>query len=176
VSRLVIMGGGHEIPNVTASAEFNFWADPEAAHVVFNAGIEDVIVVPLDATHQALITYDHCAQIRELGTPAAIATASIIERRIRGYHSSQPMAQAGAAPVHDALCIAYLVDPSVISCRRCHIDVETSGALTIGRAIIDTHQRGDRAANARVAFDAYPRKFVSLLLETFGPPRSAFPE
>lgn len=173
VSRLVIMGGGHEIPNVTASAEFNFWADPEAAHVVLNAGIEDVIVVPLDATHQALITYDHCAQICELGTPAATATASIIERRIRGYDASQPMAEAGAAPVHDALCVAYLVDPSVIGGRRCHIDVETSGPLTIGRAIIDTHQRGGKPANAWVAFDADPGKFISLLLETFAPPPTA---
>jgi len=167
VSRLVIMGGGHEIPNVTASAEFNFWADPEAAHVVLNSGIEDVTVVPLDATHRALINYDHCAQIRELGTPAATATASIIERRIRGYDSSQPMAHGGAAPVHDALCVAYLIDPSVITCRRYHMDVETAGPLTIGRSIIDTHQRGDKPANAQVAFDADPRKFVSLLLETF---------
>lgn len=169
LSRLVIMGGGHEIPNVTAAAEFNFWADPEAAHVVFNAGIEDLTVVPLDATHRALVSYDHCARIRALGTPAATATASLIERRIRGYDSSQPMAQAGAAPVHDALCVAHLIDPSVISCRPCHVDVETSGSLTVGRSIIDTHRRGGRAANARVAFDADPGRFVSLLLETFGP-------
>jgi inosine-uridine nucleoside N-ribohydrolase len=86
------------------------------------------------------------------------------------------MAQEGAAPAHDALCVAYLVDPTVITCQRYRVDVETSGLLTIGRSIIDTHHRGDRAANARVAFDADPRRFLSLLLETFAPGASRLSE
>jgi inosine-uridine nucleoside N-ribohydrolase len=166
VSSLVVMGGGHEISNITAAAEFNFWADPEAAQVVFNSQIEDITLVPLDATHRALVTYEDCARIRELATPAAIATASIIERRIRGYDAAQPMAQAGAAPVHDAVCVAHLINPSVIACERYHVDVETSGPLTVGRSIIDTHHRGGRAPNAKVAFDADPGLFMSVLLES----------
>lgn len=166
VSSLVVMGGGHEIPNITAAAEFNFWADPEAAHVVFNSGIEDITLVPLDATHKALVTYEDCALVRALGTPAASATASIIERRIRGYDATQPMAQVGSAPVHDAVCVAYLINESIVICERHHVDVETVGPLTVGRSIIDTHRRGGRAANARVAFDADHRGFMSLLVES----------
>lgn len=169
VGRLVVMGGGHEISNITATAEFNFWADPEAARVVFNSGIQDLTLVPLDATHQALVSYEDCAQIRALATPAADATASIIERRIRGYDETQPMAEAGSAPVHDAICVACLIEPSVIACRRYHVDVEISGPLTIGRSVIDTHHRGGRPANADVAFDASPGKFMALLLESLAP-------
>jgi inosine-uridine nucleoside N-ribohydrolase len=169
VGSLVVMGGGHEIPNITAAAEFNFWADPEAAQVVFNSEIENITLVPLDATHKALVTYEDCSRIRELATPAATATASIIERRIRGYDEAQPMAEAGSAPVHDAVCVAYVIDRSVVTCERYHVDVETSGPLTVGRSIIDTHHRGGRAPNASVAFDADPGRFISLLVESLSP-------
>jgi purine nucleosidase/ribosylpyrimidine nucleosidase len=50
------MGGGHRVGNTTASAEFNIWADPEAADMVFAAGFERLTLVPLDATHRALVT------------------------------------------------------------------------------------------------------------------------
>ena len=165
VDSLVVMGGGHEIPNITAAAEFNFWADPEAAHVVFNSTIQDITLVPLDATHRALVNYEDCARIRALGTAAATATASIIERRIRGYDATQPMDASGSAPVHDAVCVAYLINQSVITFDRYHVDVETSGPLTVGHSVIDTHHRGGKAANAKVAFDADHRVFLSVLLE-----------
>ena len=62
VPEVVIMGGGHEIGNVTPSAEFNIWADPEAAAIVFAAGFRKLTLVPLDATHRALVSRDDCAQ------------------------------------------------------------------------------------------------------------------
>lgn len=167
VGRLVIMGGGHEIANVTASAEFNFWADPEAARVVLGAGIADVTLVPLDATHKAPVSREDCARLRELGTPAGTAAAALIDRRVGGYDAAQPMAHPGSAPVHDALCVAHLVDEAVIACESCHVDVETAGGLTLGRSVIDRHRRGGRPPNAKVAFDADARRFTGLLLETF---------
>ena len=167
VPLLVIMGGGHEIPNVTPSAEFNIWADPEAASVVMNAGFREIVLVPLDATHRALISMDDCKRFRELGTPAGEATATFVERRIGGYDETQPMSRRGAAPVHDALCVAYLIDPDVISGDNYHVDVETGGPLTVGRTVVDTHRRSGKAANAFVALDANEQKFRDLLLSTF---------
>lgn len=168
VRRLVIMGGGHEVGNVTASAEFNIWADPEAARVVLTSGIADITLVPLDATHRALVSYEDCQRLRELGTAAGTATATFVERRIGAYDASQPMARAGAAPVHDALCVAYLVDRSVIVGDRYYVDVETSGELTVGRTVVDTHKRSGKEPNMFVALDANERRFVELLLSTFG--------
>ena len=63
VAELIIMGGAIDKSNVTPSAEFNIWADPEAAAVVLDAAFPKITLVPLDATHQALISRDQCAAI-----------------------------------------------------------------------------------------------------------------
>ncbi|MFC6325495.1 nucleoside hydrolase [Microbacterium koreense] len=167
VPELVIMGGGHEISNTTSSAEFNIWVDPEAADVVFQAGFERITLVPLEATHEALVSLDHARQLRELGTPAGEASARFIERRIDAYDMGQPMEIPQSAPVHDALCVAYLLDPSVIELRDYHVAIETVGRHTLGRTVIDTHFRGKQAPNARVAVGSDPEKFVQMLLAAF---------
>ena len=168
IPQTVIMGGAHESGNTTPSAEFNVWVDPDAARIVFAAGLPELTLVPLDATHRALVTAADCERLRATGTPAGQAAAAIIEGRINAYDDLQPMDTAGAAPVHDALCVAYLVDAAVVSGRRCHVDVETRGELTLGRTVMDMHDRFGREANAFVAFDADATTFVSMLVETLG--------
>jgi inosine-uridine nucleoside N-ribohydrolase len=167
IPETIIMGGAHEAGNTTPAAEFNIWVDPEAAHVVFRAGLQNVVVMPLDATHRALVSSDDCRRLRELGTPAGAGAAAFIEGRITAYDELQPMDTRHSAPVHDALCIAYLVDPTVVTGERVHVDVETRGELTVGRTVIDRYGRFGAAPNAFVAFDADGQKFVSMLLETF---------
>jgi inosine-uridine nucleoside N-ribohydrolase len=167
VPELVVMGGGHAIGNVTPSAEFNIWADPEAAAMVFSAPFRKITLVPLDATHRALVSRGDCARLRASGTPAGKATADIIEARIDAHEASQKMPVPETAPVHDALCVASLVEPSVISTRRLHVAVETAGTLTVGRTVIDVHFRGGGTPQCEVAFDADAGKFVELLAATF---------
>jgi hypothetical protein len=77
------------------------------------------------------------------------------------------MERSGSAPVHDALCVAAVIDRSVITTRRVHADVEVHGELTLGRTVFDVAARGGQPPNADVAFDADERKFVQLLLGTF---------
>jgi len=168
VPKLIIMGGGHEVPNISASAEFNIWADPEAAASVFEAGFKDVLMVPLDATHKALVTAKECAAFGALGTPAGMATETVIKRRIGSYESSQKMDVPESAPVHDALCVAALVEPDIITTKRCHVAVETTGTLTLGRTVVDTHHRGGKEPNADVAFGANAPRFIALMMEIFG--------
>lgn len=167
IPRMIIMGGGHEVGNVTPSAEFNIWADPEAAKVVLNSGVRNLVLVPLDATHKALVTLGDCRRLRELGTPAGAAVATVVERRIAGYNAYQPMALTDSAPVHDALCVAAIVAPSIITTSPFHADVETTGELTVGRTVIDTHRRRGLEPNADVALDADGEAFVRLMMETF---------
>ena len=170
VPEVVIMGGGHEIGNVTPAAEFNIWADPEAAAIVFAAGFRKLTLVPLDATHRALVSYDDCKKLRALGTPAGAAAAEFIGHRIQVHDEIQKMAVAGTTPVHDAVCVASLIDPAIITTRRYHVGVETQGALTSGRTVIDTHFRGGQDPQCDVAFDADAHRFMSLLLDTFAKP------
>ena len=96
-------------------------------------------------------------RLRALGTPAGDAAATFSERRIEGYDTTQPMKRPHAAPVHDALAVAAIVDPSVITTHHLHVDVETKGELTIGETVVDTNFRSRREPNVHVALDADER-------------------
>ncbi len=164
VDEIVIMGGGHAVSNVTPSAEFNVWADPEAANVVLTAGFPRLTLITLDATHQALITKDACTALDNLGTPAGVAAARFIGRRIDAYAG---VTGHDSAPVHDVVCTAYLVRPDVIATRHLHVEVETDGPLTVGRTVIDTRADSRARPTAHVAFTADPTLLTALLTEVF---------
>lgn len=166
VPEVVIMGGGHTIANVTPQAEFNVWADPEAAALVLAAGFPKLTLVTLDATHKATISTEQCGILRASGKPAADAAAIFVEKRIEGYRGYQPLAGKDAAPVHDALCVASLIEPDIIEASDYFVDVETVGKLTVGRTVIDTNLRSGRAPNARVALNADTERFGRFVLDT----------
>jgi purine nucleosidase/ribosylpyrimidine nucleosidase len=168
VDEVVIMGGGHHVGNTTASAEFNIWADPEAADMVLTAGFERLTLVPLDATHTALVSRADVERLAALGTPAGEAASRFVGRRIDAYSSGGRVAATDAAPVHDALCTAFLVDRDVITTSPLHVRVETQGALTVGRTVMDTRTHAPGPPNANVALGADARRFVELLEETLG--------
>jgi inosine-uridine nucleoside N-ribohydrolase len=173
VPEIIIMGGGHHKGNVTPSAEFNIWADPEGSAKVFAAKFRKITLVPLDATHKALVSGERCKQLAALGTNAGLAASRFIEQRIRGYDANQPMDERGAAPVHDALCVAYMVHPDIITTLHRHVDVETYGALTVGRTVVDLHFRGGKPPNCHVAFEADRERFCTFLLETLNAGRKS---
>ncbi|HEC22427.1 MAG TPA: nucleoside hydrolase [Chloroflexi bacterium] len=167
IPEIVIMGGGHEFGNITPSAEFNIWADPEAARVVMTCG-RPIRLVALDATHRALVSREDCARLRELNTPASTAAADLIERRIQGYDEHQPMHRTGTAPVHDALAVCAVIAPEVIETTFVHVDVETHGELTVGRTVCDVAHRGGQAPNVHLALNADEPRFVSMLQDILG--------
>ncbi len=167
VPEVVMMGGAHAIGNVTPSSGFNTWSDPEAVSSVLDAGFRHITMVPIDATHQALVTRDDCRALEALGTPAGIAAARIICKRIDGHNEQQPMEIPDSAPVHDPLCVAWLADPTILSTRFLHVDVETRGEHTLGRTVIDVSSRSGKPANCHVAFNADRAKFVAMLMEVF---------
>lgn len=167
IPEIVLMGGAHDHGNMTPSAEFNVWADPEAARIVVNCG-RPIRMVPLDATHRALVSLEDCAAFRALGTPAGEAAAVMIERRIAGYDATQPMHRAGAAPVHDALAVCAVIDPTILTTEFIPVDVETGGEISVGRTACDFRFRSRKPANVHVAMDADEPKFVRMLLEILG--------
>lgn len=167
IPELVVMGGAHDHGNSTASAEFNVWMDPEAARIVVNCG-RPIRMISLDATHRALVSLDDCRALRALGTPAGEAAARFVERRIEGYDASQPMHRAGAAPVHDALAVCAIIDPTVVTTHFIPVDVETNAELSVGRTVCDFRFRSGTPANVHFAMDADEPKFVRMLLGILG--------
>ena len=167
IPEIVIMGGAHDHGNSTASAEFNIWLDPEAARIVVNCG-RPIRMVPLDATHRALVSLDDCRTLRGLGTPGGEAAARFVEKRIEGYGATQPMHRSNAAPVHDALAVCAVIDPTIITTQFIPVDVETDAELSVGRTVCDFRFRSGRPANVSFAMDADEPKFVRMLTEILG--------
>lgn len=168
IRQLVIMGGAHDAGNVTARAEFNFWVDPEAARSVLSAGIRDVVIMPLDATHSAPLTLRDCAALDALGTPAATASSQFIRHRITQDHTQAGEGDLASAPVHDPLCVAYLLRPDVITSSGTYpVTVETSGEHTLGEMIVDTRPWASDPVTATVTYTASAEIFREVLLEAF---------
>jgi purine nucleosidase len=131
---VAVMGGARsEGGNITASAEFNIWADPEAAAEVLATGC-DVVMFGLDATHQVRATETRIAALEAVGTPMADAAASMmrfsqrIEREIVGWD---------APPVHDPCPVAWLLQPALFTLQPCRIAVETDSDLTRGHTAVE---------------------------------------
>ncbi|UEJ81800.1 nucleoside hydrolase [Brachybacterium halotolerans subsp. kimchii] len=141
VREVVIMGGGYHEGNVTPVAEFNIWADPEAAAIVVDAGWE-LTMVGLDLTHQALATADVEQRIAEIGTDLAAFFLGLMAFFRRAYQENQGFDDP---PVHDACTIAYLIDPAVVQTRRAPLHVETRGDLTRGMTVADLRPGADLA-------------------------------
>lgn len=131
---VAVMGGARsEGGNITASAEFNIWADPEAAAEVLATGC-DVVLFGLDATHQVRATDARMAALEAVGTPMASAAASMmrfsqrVEREIVGWD---------APPVHDPCPVAWLLNPVLFEVAPCRIRVETESELTRGHTAVE---------------------------------------
>jgi purine nucleosidase/ribosylpyrimidine nucleosidase len=162
VTELVVMGGGHAVGTVTASAERNFWHDPVAARRVLTAGLERLVLVTADATTSAAFTSSDADRLERLGTPAGAAAATFLRLRLRARPDQE------AAALHDPLAVAYLLDPDVVRLRPFHVDVETRGEPTYGRSVMDVQGLGGRPANALVALTADRDRFLAVLERTLG--------
>jgi inosine-uridine nucleoside N-ribohydrolase len=168
IPEIVIMGGAHDHGNMTPSAEFNIWLDPEAARLVVNCGAP-IRMVPLDATHRALVSTEDAGRLRALGTPAGEAAARFVLKRIDGYDATQPMPhRPGAAPVHDALAVCAIIDPTILTTEFIPVDVEVYAELSMGRTVCDFRARGSKPPNVHFAMDADEPKFNRMLLEILG--------
>jgi inosine-uridine nucleoside N-ribohydrolase len=162
IARIVVMGGSLGLGNTTASAEFNIWADPEAAHRVFASGL-DVTMVPLDATHQALIRPEDAEELRAAGRVGAFV-AELVDFYARFHRERYP--ELGGSPMHDPLALAYVLDPGLLDIRPAHVEIDLSQGPSYGRTNIDWRGRHDgREPNARVGLGADSGAFRRLLLE-----------
>lgn len=133
VKEVVLMGGGYHVGNCSAVAEFNIKTDPEAAHVVFNENWP-ITMIGLDLTHQALCTCEVQQKIDAVNTPISEFASNLMDFFRKAYQNNQDFVDP---PVHDPCAIAYLIDGNVVNTRRCPLDVEISGKLTLGMTVAD---------------------------------------
>ena len=160
IERIVLMGGAIAEGNVTPAAEFNIWADPEAARRVFESGL-DVTMVGLDVTHRALVLPEHAERLRAAGRTGTMVAElldffSIFHRGVYGFPGS---------PIHDAVAVAHVARPGLVETVERHVAVECGSELCRGRTVVDLWRRTGNPPNAQVAVGVDAEGFVDLLLE-----------
>jgi inosine-uridine nucleoside N-ribohydrolase len=161
IDRISIMGGAMGLGNWTPSAEFNIYADPEAAEVVLTSGVP-VTLVPLEVTHLALATEPVLERIAALGTPVARMSEALLRfftdtyREVFGFP---------APAVHDPCAVAAIIDPSMVPTRHLNVAIDTASALSAGRTVVDVYGTTGREPNADVAVRLEVERFWDLVLE-----------
>jgi inosine-uridine nucleoside N-ribohydrolase len=158
--RIVWMGGAIAEGNVTPAAEFNAFVDPEAAARVFASGIE-VTLIGLDITHKALFTRAHADRLR--GTGRAGKAVAELSDFFQIFHESRY--RFDGSPIHDALAVAEVIDPSLVTTVECNVEIETASEWCDGRTVVDRWNVTDRPRNCRAGIDVEAERFLELLVE-----------
>lgn len=135
IPEIVIMGGSLSGGNITPAAEFNLYVDPEAARIVFDAGIP-LTMVGLDVTEKVLLREEH-VQVLERGQSSVSQAAGKIMRATltRAHHG----VDATVIAMHDPLTVASLIDPALLKLADYYVEVETEGELTAGMTVGYSH-------------------------------------
>lgn len=163
VDRVVVMGGtGLGGPgNVTPSAEFNFWVDPEAVRVVLRSGLPLEFVGWDISISSAVVTPERDAEIRALGTEAANFSLDI-QAVLASYAWSETKLEGPDFP--DPIAMAHAIDPSPATTEHIHVDIATGQDPMRGTMIVDQLGFGGGKANVRLVTDYPESAFFELLL------------
>ncbi|WP_108484049.1 nucleoside hydrolase [Oceaniglobus ichthyenteri] len=160
IAEIILMGGAYfEVGNITPTAEFNIYVDPDAAKIVFQSGVP-LVVMPLDVTHKALVTPARTAAFRDIATPVGDAVAEMtdfFERFDKEKYGSE------GAPLHDPCVTAYLIQPDLFRGRHINVEIETTSELTMGMTVADWWGITDRPKNALFIGDIDAGGFFDLL-------------
>lgn len=158
IRRISLMGGAVGLGNTTPAAEFNIYADPEAAHVVFTSGVP-IVMMGLDVTNQALATEAVIARMEAIGNRAGTLFADIMNFTLK----SQRVNGLSAGPVHDVLAVAYLIAPEIFQMREMHVELELNHGPSYGRTVCDANNRLGRKPNALVGLGLNLDEFWDLV-------------
>jgi len=159
LERIVWMGGAIGEGNVTPAAEFNAFVDPEAAAAVFGSGIP-IAMIGLDVTHRALFTREHAERVRAAGRAGRFVAE--LSDFFLGFHE-RSYGFAGS-PIHDAMAVAHVIDPTLVTTRHVNVAVETESQLCDGRTVVDLRGVTGREPNADVGVDVDAPRFLDLLV------------
>jgi len=159
LERIVWMGGAIAEGNVTPAAEFNAYVDPEAAAAVSASGIP-VTMIGLDVTHKALFDAGHAERLRGTGRVGK-AVAELADFFLE-FHRQRY--RFDGAPIHDAMAVAHVIDPTLVQTLNCNVEIETNSQHCDGRTVVDRWLVRDAPHNAAVGIDVDAERFLELLV------------
>lgn len=162
IQQIVLMGGGYFAQgNITPSAEFNIYVDPEAAAIVMACGAP-IVMMPLDVTHKVMTTKARVERIRAIDNRAARA---MVEMLVFYERFDEEKYGTDGGPLHDPTTIAWLLQPDLFQGRMCNVEIETSSKLTRGATVVDWWGVTKRAKNALVLQEVDADGFFDLFAE-----------
>jgi purine nucleosidase len=159
IPEIIMMGGSSDQGNHTAAAEFNIYADPEAADCVFRSGIP-IRMFGLNLCRQLAVTAAELQQIRDVGTTRAAWLAGYLEGylQIRSPDCSAPM------PLYDPVVALYLRRPDLFRFQPAHVDIELEGKFTRGMTVCEFRVPKRGVVNATVAMTVDAENAMQLLM------------
>ncbi|MCI9307218.1 MAG: nucleoside hydrolase [Lachnospiraceae bacterium] len=164
IARISLMGGGAFLGNRTPLAEFNIWADPEAARIVMDSQIP-LEVYGLDVTHKALIYQEEFELFRKEEGAIFQLVAGLLDFFSASYLNERKM---NGGPIHDACAVMGVIYPELFTYRETHISVELESRESRGALTMDLRpkEKREKQANGKIALDVDRDKFLQLLLES----------
>ena len=161
IQAISLMGGAIGVGNVTSSAEFNLWFDPEAASIVFQCG-RPITMVPLEVTHQALATEEIVSRLRIADRPVPNFVADLLVFFAASYKN---VFGFPAPPVHDPCAVAAVIEQEIIQAADMYVEIETTSTLSAGRTVCDVYGKLGKLANARVGYGLDVDRFWGMLID-----------
>ena len=164
IASIVMMAGAYfECGNITPSAEFNVYVDPEAADIVLRCGAP-MTMLPLDVTHRMLSTRERLDRMRAVGTRCAIAIAGMLT-----FSEAFDLKKYGwsGAPLHGPCVPAYMLRPDLFSGRKINVTIETGKGLTSGASVADWWQITDRPRNVTYILDGNADGYYDLICKLY---------
>lgn len=159
IKEIVLMGGAYGLGNVSPAAEFNFYADPEAAHIVFTSGVP-IVMMGLDLTNQTVCTMDIIERMEAVGNVAGKMFGDIMRFT---YKTQNEVYGLAGGPVHDATCIGYLIDPTAYTLQDMYTVIDISGGPSYGRSVCDYFGNTGKPANSKVGITLDNNHFWDLV-------------
>ena len=162
ISQICLMGGGINGGNRTAAAEFNIWADPEAAHMVFTAGIP-LTMCGLDATMQGGLTRPQVEGLRTGGGKVSAYFGEMLDF----YFRSLNYRNRDVVAIHDATTLLYLLYPDLFATAQLPVTVDCGEGLTRGMTLADRRSfLEDGGPRVTVLTDVKdPQRYQEILLD-----------
>ena len=162
IEQIVLMGGVIGLGNITPTAEYNFYCDPQAAYVVFTAGVP-IVMMGLDVTRQTQTSEAWLHTIETMKTPVSQAVSDMLSY----YHRADAILEPGVAGgvLHDPNVIAYLLKPELYKGRHAYVEIDISSTIMAGRSTIDWYKKLDLKPNAYVVNEVDVDGFFDLLTE-----------
>ena len=161
LKEVIIMGGAVDTPgNITPKAEFNIFVDPEAAKIVFQAGLP-ITLVGLDVTEKTLLDEPH---VREM---AGNAEGEFIrEATVQYMNRYEEMTGSRACSMHDPLAVGVALDRSFVRTERLYVDVEADSSLCDGQTVCDFNKVTGREPNMDVCLEVDGERFIRYLIQS----------